>query len=808
MTGSPALPPLLPDCPPVERPKALLDPATTVAGLRAAQSRMTGTRFLDVWLFQDPPAALADPARWEITGPPGTSRVSVTAAAIVTAPTPHVELTLAGEPDMARYRVAVHADDPPAIAFDPLRTWLLCRLRPECPDLGACFEDATVSPARLPSPVQDYLARDWRSLRRALLEYLRIQDPDTDLSVADPTVTVAELFAHAGDLLHYRLDRVATEAYLETARLRTSVRRHARLVDFPVRDGASARTFVHLSVAPEDPPVAAVAGDVAVDLAGSALAFALEQGITAHDGLGEIAVHDWGEDACCLPEGATECVLVRPQPADPLGPAWLVPGDRLVFEVVDPLDAAAHRRWAQRDPGQPWPPSDPLLPPGAPPAFRVPLSSRAAHVVRVVDVTPIADPLGPPTLELVNVRWAPEDALPRPYAVGIDAGAGAPEVTVARGNVVPAHHGRLVYGDTTAARDTATWWLTAAGTPVLGGPGLAFDAGSRPHTLDVAVTLPSTATVTADVLPTLLESRAGDLAVVVETEAHEPPVIRFRTGAVGTAPPDGSSVTARYEVGGGSIGNVPANALSLLEHDINAGTVLGYPAYRPVAGVVARNPVPAGGGREPDLLDGVRRDAPEAFAAVPRRAVVAADHAAAARDVPGVARAFARRTFAGSWPLVTAVVDADRADPSPILAAVQSHLDGLRMLGTEVAAAIGRPAALFVALEVCAARGFDAEDVRRRALAVLRPGDDERPGVFHPSRLQLGGAVYLSAVIAAVGALAGVDAVEVREARRLGEPAGTLHQVITFGPDEIPLLDDDPGRPDRGRLDVHVRGGR
>ena len=59
-----------------------------------------------------------------------------------------------------------------------------------------------------------------------------------------------ELFAHVGDLLHYRLDRVATEAYLETARLRTSVRRHARLVDFALGDGAAAETFVHVAVAP------------------------------------------------------------------------------------------------------------------------------------------------------------------------------------------------------------------------------------------------------------------------------------------------------------------------------------------------------------------------------------------------------------------------------------------------------------------------------------------------------------------------------------------------------------------------------
>ena len=50
-------------------------------------------------------------------------------------------------------------------------------------------------------------------------------------------MTMVELLAYAGDLLHYRLDAVATEAFLDTARLRTSVRRHARLVDYRMHDG-------------------------------------------------------------------------------------------------------------------------------------------------------------------------------------------------------------------------------------------------------------------------------------------------------------------------------------------------------------------------------------------------------------------------------------------------------------------------------------------------------------------------------------------------------------------------------------------
>ena len=174
--------------------------------------------------------------------------MAIAAASIAATPSPHLELELAGLPDPARYRLVV--EPPASVAFDPLRTWLPARLRPECPDLGACFDVGEPPPPPPPSPVLDYRPRDWRSLRQALVEYVLRRDPDADVSIADPTITVAELFAHVGDLLNYRLDRVATESYLETARLRTSVRRHARLVDFAVDDGAAAETFVHVTVAP------------------------------------------------------------------------------------------------------------------------------------------------------------------------------------------------------------------------------------------------------------------------------------------------------------------------------------------------------------------------------------------------------------------------------------------------------------------------------------------------------------------------------------------------------------------------------
>jgi hypothetical protein len=70
----------------------------------------------------------------------------------------------------------------------------------------------------------------------------------TERHVPDLGVTLVELLAYLGDQISYGQDAVATEAYLETARLRTSVRRHVRLIDYPMHDGVNARAWVWLDV--------------------------------------------------------------------------------------------------------------------------------------------------------------------------------------------------------------------------------------------------------------------------------------------------------------------------------------------------------------------------------------------------------------------------------------------------------------------------------------------------------------------------------------------------------------------------------
>ena len=166
-----------------------------------------------------------------------------------------------------------------------------------------------------PGPVIDYLSRDHASLRQQLLDRLTLTMPAwSERHEADIGMTMVELLAYAGDLLHYRLDAVATEAYLDTARLRTSLRRHARLVDYRMHDGAAARAFVCLDV---DDDVTLPAGTFRFRAGPETFEPLMAEDVEVVKANGRLRLWTWGDAECSLPTGAIEAVLA----ATP-GHAW------------------------------------------------------------------------------------------------------------------------------------------------------------------------------------------------------------------------------------------------------------------------------------------------------------------------------------------------------------------------------------------------------------------------------------------------------------------------------------------------------
>jgi hypothetical protein len=85
-----------------------------------------------------------------------------------------------------------------------------------------------------------------------------------------------------------------------------------------------------------------------------------------------------------------------------------------------------------------------------------------------------------------------------------------------------------------------------------------------------------------------------------------------------------------------------------------------------------------------------------------------------------------------------------------------------------------------------------------------------RLGLFHPDRFSFGQTVYLSPLIAAAQAVAGVASVEATVFQRFGipSPAGLSDGLLRFDRLEIARLDNDPSFPEHGEFRLTLLDGK
>ncbi|MFE9609642.1 putative baseplate assembly protein [Streptomyces sp. NPDC006012] len=303
----------------------------------------------------------------------------------------------------------------------------------------------------------------------------------------------------------------------------------------------------------------------------------------------------------------------------------------------------------------------------------------------------------------------------------------------------------------------------------------------------------------------LLGSTARDRHFVGEPEDDGRLALRFGDGRYGAEPTPGARLTVHYRLGGGATGNVGAEAINHLVVVADGGT--------PPAAAV-RNPLPATGGTDPEPLEQVRQLAPLDLRRTRMRAVTAEDYAALASGLPGVQRAAATIRWTGSVQEAHVAIDAyGSGSPSAeLLAATAQALEGYRRIGHDLVVGPARPVPLDIALTVCALPGHQHGQILAdlyRALGSGRlPGG--RLGFFHPDALTFGEPVRLSRLVAVAAAVPGVQSVDVTRLRRLFEQDRGEREdgVLRLGPLEIATCDNDPDRPENGRLAVSLGGAR
>lgn len=354
--------------------------------------------------------------------------------------------------DLSGYRLVIV--QPEAAGFDPCLAEAPFSFGVDCGTDLDCPAPPRCPPVRAAEPVIDYLSRDYDGLRQMLLDRLSTVAPAwADRNTADTGVTLVEIFAYLGDLLAAAQDAVSAEAYLGTARRRVSMARHARLLDYPMHQGAAARVWLVLEVdknvsaafarraacppAGERPPHMIPAG-WQVSSADGAVVFHTLHAVTPLAARNEIEIYTWGQQRCCLPRGATSVTLVGT--AAGLG---LRQGDVLILEEVhgaglsEPPDLT--HRWPVRLAKDPVDGYDPVT------------------GTRVVEVT-----------------WYGDDRLPFAlcaWRFPLGRCAGEAGAAVARGNVVLAGHGSLVEDEPVVP---AVVPVQGRYSPALGQRGLAY----------------------------------------------------------------------------------------------------------------------------------------------------------------------------------------------------------------------------------------------------------------------------------------------------------------------------------------------
>jgi hypothetical protein len=780
-------------------------------------SSLDAQRFLHVYFltpdFID--SLIGAPGRFAISG---GVRITDIRPLAVTRVDNHLVVEVNRPGDFSPYTLTVSANwVDPAFASKEFSFKAGCASDFDCRTEQPCLEEGG------PSIPIDYLAKDYASFRRALLDLIPILAPDwLERNPADMGMALVELLAYTADRLSYYQDAVANEAYLETARQRISVRRHARLIDYHIHDGLSARTFVHIEVC-EDPlcpdsglipagtpvlsritetlgatvPGAVIQADqkaLALDLAD--VVFETLTDLRVHVALNEVDIYPWGNRQCCLPRGTTSLDLKGGLTAH------LQSGDYLLFEEI-------------RGPAT---------------GLRADADPKHRQVVRLTDVQRTVDPLQ--EQELTRVTWDRADALSFPLCLSVKVPTGihgadryVDNVSVARGNLVLADHGRTVSERRTNAlpaprherqRRAHRFFLEqgplsfrAPHSPA--GPVAALRDPDPRQAKPQVVRLEVTGTQPTDdwqPVDDLLDSNAFDHHVVVETNNEGQALIRFGDDVYGQSPPDGAVVTVDYRTGIGRAGNVGRGALHhLVRTDGGSG-----PTWPTVTRIY--NPLPAWGGMEPEPIEVVKRIAPAAFHTRQRRAVTEEDYARVAEKHPEVARAVATFRWTGSWHTVFVTIDPVGSTEVDLQMErdVGDWVKGFTQAGYDLEVAPPVYVPLEIDVTICVEPTHFRAHVREVVLTALSnhvlPGGGR--GFFHPDNFTFNQPLYLSQLYAAVETVEGVDSVEVTRFKRFGKlPNNELEQgYIPMGRLEVARLDNDPNYPENGVLRLTMLGGK
>ncbi|QTA89089.1 Baseplate assembly protein domain-containing protein [Desulfonema magnum] len=646
-----------------------------------------------------------------------------------------------------------------------------------------------VEPKKGISPDIDYLTKDYESFRKLMFYRMSALAPNwTERNPADMGVAITEVLAYMADHLSYFQDAVSTEAYLGTARRRVSLARHARLIDYRMHEGCNARVWVQVEVESDTELEkgtvlitktpgrdVCVSNDTFIEemLPTGPKIFETMHPVSLFKDHNRLSFYTWGGNITRLRKGAIQAALSGNFPN-------LQAGDVLIFEEVKGVltglkeDAEPNRR----------------------------------HAVRLTKVRLSSDLMGGADGEpahITNIQWAEADALPFDfYIASAFEGTEISDITTALGNVVLADHGRTIRGESLPEVPP-----TGKYRPQLERINLTC---SVPYDHFSARQLSAQETLdqnprTAGPLIWLTEQDTEEAwtaqndffncdrfvrGFVAETENDRRVFLRFGDGSHGKIPLPATCFSAAYRIGNGSAGNIGRDAIA---HVITAEKAI----------IRVRNPLSAYGGTDPEKMNQVRLQAPQAFR-TQERCITPEDYVRKIESHPEVQRAAASVRWTGSWHTVFIAVDrvGDNPSDAEFCKRLSAFMKRFRIVGADMRIEPPRFVPLDIAMTVSVLPGYFPGTVEKSLEEKFSNVEfsDGRLGLFHPDNFSFGQSVYLSHLMTEAGKVPGVGEIRFTRFQRWDRPSGDEIEEgeIAVGPLEIVRLDNNIEAPGNGRI--------
>jgi hypothetical protein len=625
-------------------------------------------------------------------------------------------------------------------------------------------------------PPVDLLTKDYTGFLNLLADRVRVLNPHwADLSPASLERVLLELLAHHADLLSYYQDRVASEAFLDEATQRNSLRQHGLLLGYRLFDGAAAETTLAFESRSDGYLPAGLSVRMASAAGEARVVFYLPERarvVAAHSRL-KLAAWPGAVDAE-VPAGATSALLWG-------GVDGLALGQRLAFvqdataQLVELTDI--QRLWL--------------------PGWVDPESPGAAS----------AEPR-----ELTAISFQPPlTSAVRPFVEGFTlygnlAAAWHGEARVAHyrphaSRDLPRHH-TFIPEDRqhTVHQRTRDGQLLLRALRIPEGPVVHIQRGEEAPTPVLEVFVDGLRWSRVEHFHGSLSFHRHFVAAADEVGTVW---LQFGDGIQGAAVDAvRSSVEIRYRMGEPISGNCAPGTLTQVippEDGAQRAQLEQVELHR------LTNITPGRGGRQPETREMARLSIPASLRRGQlERAVALEDYATMARSVPGVARATGR-LLGGVYNTVRVLVDPEgQAELTPELRdAVRASLERARMAGREVIISAPSYVPISLVLEVGVKPGAFPHRVRDTVYASLRPGTRSHPGFFHPDRLGFGDDIELGDILAHVQALPGVRSVRALVLQRQGAGLEGVLERIALAPHEVARLDEEQGA---GHLEVRMSG--